>query len=522
MDMVWLDTMFPGIDEDEGWEENMKRVVNYDYLLKEYLDWQLKHLTTDNFDSIDWGNVTADLIHLASEYTDNAVKASAELTLQAADEHAEAKLAAYYTKAESDAQAALILEAADSHTDVKLQSYYTSTEVDGAINTSKAELEAYADAAVAALNISSYYTKTEADALMESRAALALNSAKDYTSAQLTAYYTKQEIGDFSGYTSAMAALKAYADDQVANIDLSATYYDKTAINGMLSSSEADLRLYTDNKVAAINISAYYTASQVNSAINTAKSDLKLYADNKVASIDLSAYATSSDLSASEAALQAYADGKISGLKLKAVNSGGTAQLVLQSGGSTVSGSGASLGLSVSSALTGSNSTISLTSGGITLASGNIKLDGTVMFTNSNISRLNNNSGYQTSSGVTTIIGATVNTDFINALGVTAAAIRATGNKGAYVYGSTSGSKNYLLVHADGFDMYTDGKLRATLYEDDDEVTLRLGNNNYAYVQKYYSGSTHYMWIGDGARTGGVGIRFNLTNKTYHIYGTAE
>ena len=33
MDTVWVDTMFPGIDPDEGWEKNLERVVNYDYLL---------------------------------------------------------------------------------------------------------------------------------------------------------------------------------------------------------------------------------------------------------------------------------------------------------------------------------------------------------------------------------------------------------------------------------------------------------------------------------------------------------
>ena len=44
-----------------------------------------------------------------------------------------------------------------------------------------------------------------------------------------------------------------------------------------------------------------------------------------------------------------------------------------------------------------------------------------------NISTLNNNSGYQTSSGVTTIIGNTITTDYINALNITASSLEVPG-----------------------------------------------------------------------------------------------
>ena len=227
MDMVWVDTMFPGIDEEDGWEKNLERVVNYDYLLKEYLDWQLKHLTTDNFDQVDWANVTADIISMAAGQID-------------------------------------------------LTAYYTADEVD---------------------NI----------------AQLILTSAEGYATAELSA-----KIGDIGS-----ATVKAYADAQIA------------------------------------------------------------------------------------------------GLSLAAVSSGGTAQLVLQSGGSTISGSGASLALSVTNNSTSGYSTLALTAGGVTLAtSGNITLGGKVVFTDTDISDLSSSSGiYQ---GVTTIIGGTVTANYVNALGITA------------------------------------------------------------------------------------------------------
>lgn len=347
MDTVWIDTMYPGIDPDEGWEKNLERVVNYDYLLKEYLDWQLKHLTTDNMDPVDWANVQAEIISMAAGQID---------------------LTAYYTGAEVDNIAQLVLAAAE-----------------------------------------------------------------DYATAEISA-----KVGDIGS-----ATVKAYADNQIA------------------------------------------------------------------------------------------------GLSLAATGSGGNAQLVLQSGGSTIAGSGASLAMSVSNNSNG-YSTVSLTSGGITLAtSGNITLGGAVMFTGDNISRLNNNSGYQTSNGVTTIIGDTVTTSYINALNVTAKTIKADASissptitsatiKSSDIYASTiyatsGNTSNYCYMQSDGFTVVTNGYTRARLYQGSDFVALRLGDSDFAYVEKYQSGGTDYMWIGGGTRgQGGVGIRFDLDNKTYKIFGTAE
>lgn len=415
MDMVWVDTMFPGIDEEAGWKENLERVVNYDYLLKEYLDWQLKHLTVDNMDPVDWAKVEADIISMAAQSVD---------------------LTAYYTKDEADNKSQLLLQAAEDYTQAQLASYYTANEVDSAIST---------------------------------QAGLTLTAAEGYTNTALGSYYTKTEIGDFTGYQTAVAALQAYADNAVASIDLS----------------------------------AYYTSSEVDGVI-----------------------------SASEATVKGYADGKIAGLSLAAKTVSGTAQLVLQSGGSDISGSGAALALSVTNNSTNGYSTLSLTSGGVTLAtSGNITLGGKVVFTNTDISSLSSSSGiYQ---GVTEIIGDTVTTSYINALNVTAKTVQASASissptitgatiRASTIYASSSDS-NYCEMESDGFTVVTSGATRARLYQGSDFVALRLGNSDYLYLEKYQSGGKDYIWLGGGVRgSGGVGLRINLDDNTYRFFGTSE
>lgn len=161
-------------------------------------------------------------------------------------------------------------------------------------------------------------------------------------------------------------------------------------------------------------------------------------------------------------------------------------------------------------------SVLLLKSDGVTVASsGDITLGGNVVFRGDDLDDPNN---------VTTIIGNTVDTAYINALGVTAAAIRATGSDGAYLYGGDSGDADYMLIHGAGFDLYYNEVIRAALYYEDDlenTMTLRLGNDSPAFVQKYYAGGKHYLWIG-GEREGGVGLRLNLSDGTYKLFGTAE
>ncbi|MBQ6536807.1 MAG: hypothetical protein IJI40_08550 [Firmicutes bacterium] len=447
MDTVWVDTMFPGIDPDEGWEKNLERVVNYDYLLKEYLDWQLKHLTVDNMDPVDWAKVEADIISMAAKSVD---------------------LTAYYTKDEADNKSQLLLQAAEDYTQAQLASYYTASEVDSAIST-QAGLTLTAAEGYVDTQLLSYYTASQVDGAISAQAVLSQQAAENYTNTQLGSYYTKTEIGDFTGYQTAVAALQAYADSAVASIDLS----------------------------------AYYTSSEVDGVI-----------------------------SASEATVKGYADGKIAGLSLAATGSGSNAQLVLQSGGSTISGSGASLAMSVSNNSNG-YSTVSLTSGGITLAtSGNITLGGAVMFTGDNISRLNNNSGYQTSSGVTTIIGDTVTTSYINALNVTAKTVKASASisspaisggtiTGGLIVGSTfysADQDSYFSVGANGWSLYQKSGSswyeRAALQASSTSMKIVLGSDNpKAVFEKYFANSTHYLWLGDLNRNHGLLI--NLSTGAY-------
>lgn len=446
MDTVWIDTMYPGIDPDEGWEKNLERVVNYDYLLKEYLDWQLKHLTTDNFNPTDWANVTADIISMAAQSVD---------------------LTAYYTKDEADNKSQLLLQAAEDYTQAQLASYYTANEVDSAISTQAGltltTAEGYVDT-----QLLSYYTANQVDGAISAQAVLSQAAAEGYTNTALGSYYTKTEIGDFTGYQTAVAALQAYADNAVATIDLSA-YYSKTDVDGMFTTSEASVK--------------------------------------------------------------GYADGKIAGLSLQAVNpEGGTAHLALMSG-NTELGSGANLGLSVTNNSNG-YSYVKLKSGGIDLAtSGNITLGGNVVFASG--------SGDTKNLSYTTISGGTVTTNTITALNITANNIKANAViSGPLIYGgifyATQGNNNdYFRVTSNGWDLYTDGQERASLTQGTNILTLSLGNTTPGKVVKYYgkvadisSSNRNYLWIGGQAYPWNtstcVGLLIDLDYQNYKLYGTAK
>lgn len=217
----------------------------------------------------------------------------------------------------------------------------------------------------------------------------------------------------------------------------------------------------------------------------------------------------------------------LNGLSLAAESSGGSAKLVIQSEGQTI-GSGAALTLSASNNANG-YSTLSLKSGGVTLASsGNITLGGNVVFASG--------SGTTKDLSRTVISGGTISSETITALNITANTVKAnasisspviTGGSiyGCKLYAVAGNTSDYLEVHANGFEMVTDGYARAVLEESSDNVTLWLGNNNRVCVQKYYTGSgnniTHYMWIGSSDRQS-CGIRFNISASTYKIFGTAE
>ena len=270
MDMVWVDTMFPGIDEEDGWEKNLERVVNYDYLLKEYLDWQLKHLTTDNFDQVDWSNVEADIISMAAKsvdltayYTKDEADNKAQLTLQAAEDYTTAQLASYYTASEVEGaistQAGLTLTAAEGYVDTQLQSYYTANQVDGAISAqatlSQQAAEGYVNTA-----LQSYYTASQVDGAISAQAGLTLTAAEGYTDTALGANYTSSQVDGKIGNLGNYATVKAYADAVTSSLTLTASSSSGsttlTLKDGNTTLSTKTLNINADSIKANASISA--------------------------------------------------------------------------------------------------------------------------------------------------------------------------------------------------------------------------------------------------------------------------
>lgn len=240
--------------------------------------------------------------------------------------------------------------------------------------------------------------------------------------------------------------------------------------------------------------------------------------------IDLTAYYTKDEADELYASLQLYADEQLASLSLAAVTSGGTAQLVLQSGGTTIPGSGAALTLSVTNNQNG-YSTLALTADGITLAtSGQINLGGDVIFSSTNIgSNAYKNSNIRT--GVASIVNGVVTADYVNALGITAddivanATITSPKIDGGLIIGSrfcSPDEDSYFMMDSDGW--YLQQKTGSTWYTrayldtSSNSATLSLGNSTPAVLEKYYSGG-HFLWLGDSSRTHGLLI--NLSTGEY-------
>ena len=191
----------------------------------------------------------------------------------------------------------------------------------------------------------------------------------------------------------------------------------------------------------------------------------------------------------------------------------------MQSDGTTVSGSGAVLGLSVTNNSNG-YSYVKLTSGGVDLAtSGNITLGGNVVFASGN--------GTTKDLSYTTISGGTVTTNTISALNITANTVKASASissptitggsiSGANFYSSDRDS--YLVMNANGWSMYqkTGGTMYRRAYlaaDDQDKVTLIMGNSSPKLkLEKYYSGG-HYLFLGNDDGTHGLTI--NLSTGAY-------
>lgn len=56
--VLFMDTLFPHITEEDSTEAAIKKILNYDYLLREQLQHTLFNLGAENFNQVEWDNLT--------------------------------------------------------------------------------------------------------------------------------------------------------------------------------------------------------------------------------------------------------------------------------------------------------------------------------------------------------------------------------------------------------------------------------------------------------------------------------
>ena len=138
--------------------------------------------------------------------------------------------------------------------------------------------------------------------LLESADAASLQSAKDYTDAQVISEQNSRIAGDDATLVSA----NQYTDAQVISEQNSRIAGDDATL--------ASANLYTDNAIAAIppvDLSAYETIVNVDSKDAATLASANLYTDNAIAAIppvDLSAYETIVNVDSKDAATLASAN----------------------------------------------------------------------------------------------------------------------------------------------------------------------------------------------------------------------
>ncbi len=75
--VLFMDTLFPHITEEDSTEAAIKKILNYDYLLREQLQHTLFNLGAENFNEVEWDNLTQPIFASIGE----AESAISELTL---------------------------------------------------------------------------------------------------------------------------------------------------------------------------------------------------------------------------------------------------------------------------------------------------------------------------------------------------------------------------------------------------------------------------------------------------------
>lgn len=189
----------------------------------------------------------------------------------------------------------------------------------------------------------------------------------------------------------------------------------------------------------------------------------------------------------------------VNGIRLTATNGSTSSQLGLTIGGVQIEGPTISMNGLV--AFTNLSSDYS-TSGDTTIINGGHIRSGTI---NANLVNVTNLNAANITSGdiaadriqtaAVSIIGNTVTAAYVNALGISTAYLRAGGDSDA----------NFMYVTDTGFTLYNNSTVRALMSYSGSQVSLRLGNSNYAYFQKFYETANLYgAWMGDGSYYTGV------------------
>ena len=81
----------------------------------------------------------------------------------------------------------------------------------------------------------------------------------------------------------------------------------------------------------------------------------------------------------------------------------------------------------------------------------------------------------------------------------------------------SSNEDSYFLMTSSGWALYqktgSSWPVKASLEADSTGCALTLGNSTPVVLEKYFSNSTHYLWLGNSNRT--HGLQINLSTGAY-------
>ena len=56
--MLFMDTLFPKITEEDSTKAAIKKILNYQFMLNEQLQYSFYNLGAENFNEVEWDNLT--------------------------------------------------------------------------------------------------------------------------------------------------------------------------------------------------------------------------------------------------------------------------------------------------------------------------------------------------------------------------------------------------------------------------------------------------------------------------------